>query len=156
MNRRFKGALAVGAALALSLSLFAVGSAAKSKIQRLGTSTQVETSTKGNKRTLTVTGVLQSSSPRCERQRSVLLFEAGPTGELAGGAIGHGVSQGGSQRGQFTISGNRGQEDHPDPSLHPRVGRPQGQGQGQGSHLQARRLGQLPGRHQLAALSAQR
>lgn len=106
MNRRFKGALAVGAALALSLSLFAVGSAAKSKIQRLGTSTQVETSTKGNKRTLTVTGVLQSSSPRCERQRSVLLFEAGPTGELAGGAIGHGVSQGGSQRGQFTISGN--------------------------------------------------
>lgn len=106
MNRRFKGALAVGAALALSLSLFAVGSAAKSKIQRLGTSTQVETSTKGNKRALTVTGVLQSSSPRCERQRSVLLYEAGPTGELAGGAIGHGVSQGGAQRGQFTIRGN--------------------------------------------------
>ena len=62
MNRRTKSALAIGSALVLSLSLFAVGSVAKSKIQRLGTSTQVETSTKGNKRTLTVTGVLQSSS----------------------------------------------------------------------------------------------
>lgn len=106
MNRRTKSALAIGSALVLSLSLFAVGSAAKSKIQRLGTSTQVETSTKGNKRTLTVTGVLQSSAPRCERQRSVLLYEAGPTGELAGGAIGHGVSQGDAQRGQFTIEGS--------------------------------------------------
>ena len=105
MNRRFKAALAIGAALALSLSLFAVGSAAKSKIQRLGTSTQVENSREGNKRTLTVNGELQSSSARCERQRSVLLYEAGPTGDIAGGAIGHGVSQGGNSRGQFTITG---------------------------------------------------
>ncbi|MDP9189213.1 MAG: hypothetical protein M3O25_08185 [Actinomycetota bacterium] len=106
MNRRFKGIVAVASVVVLGLSLFAVSSSAGKKAQRLGTSTQVETSAKGNKRSLTVTGELQSPLPRCERQRSVLLYEAGPTGEIAGGAIGHGVSQGGASRGQFTITGD--------------------------------------------------
>lgn len=106
MSRGAKGIAALGSATVICLSLFAVGAVGKSKIQRLGTSTQVETSAKGNKRSLTVTGELESSSPRCERQRSVLLYEAGPGGTLVGGAIGHGVSQGGTSRGQFTIEGN--------------------------------------------------
>jgi hypothetical protein len=105
MSRQVRSLAAVGSAAAICLSLFAVSATGKSKIQRLGTSTQVETSAEGNKRSLTVTGELQSSSPRCERQRSVLLYEAGPAGDIAGGAIGHGVSQGGNARGQFTIEG---------------------------------------------------
>jgi hypothetical protein len=52
-----------------------------------------------------VTGDLQSSVARFERQRSVLLYEAGPTGDFRGGAIGHGVSQGGARSGQVTITG---------------------------------------------------
>jgi hypothetical protein len=54
-----------------------------------------------------VTGDLQSSVARFERQRSVLLYEAGPTGDFRDGAIGHGVSQGGAQSGQVTITGSR-------------------------------------------------
>jgi len=106
MNRQIKGSLAVAGAVVIGLSLFAAGTGAKSKIPRLGTSTEVETSTLAkNNRSLTVTALVESSAPRCERQRSVLLFEAGPTGELAGGAIGHGVTQGGAQQGQVTIEG---------------------------------------------------
>lgn len=90
---------------ALSLALAAVG-LGKSKIQRAGTSTQVTTSAiQKGKKTVIVTGVLQSGVPRCERQRSVLLYEVGPTGNFVGGAIGHGVSQGGADQGQFEIEG---------------------------------------------------
>jgi hypothetical protein len=94
--------LVLAGVLVLSLSLAAVGIG---KTQRLGTSTEVETSAITGKKTVTVTGVLQSPLARCERQRSVLLYEAGPTGDLKGGAIGHGVSEGGANRGQFTIEG---------------------------------------------------
>ena len=91
---------------AIGLSAFAVSSGAKSKIQRLGTSTEVETSTQAkNNKALTVTALVESSTPRCERQRSVLLFEAGPKGTLVGAAVGHGVTQGGGQLGQVTIEG---------------------------------------------------
>jgi hypothetical protein len=106
MSRRARAMVAVGGAAILCLSLFTAGVVGKPKDQRVGTSTQVETSkiVKG-KKSVIVTGELQSGDPRCERQRSVLLYEAGPTGDFRGGAIGHGVSQGGAQRGQFTITG---------------------------------------------------
>ena len=35
----------------------------------------------------------------------MLLYEVGPTGDFIGGAIGHGVSQGGGQLGQVTVEG---------------------------------------------------
>ena len=41
MNRRVKGTVAIVGALVLCLSLFAVGVSGKSKIRRVGTSTQV-------------------------------------------------------------------------------------------------------------------
>lgn len=106
MNRRIKASLVLAGALLVGLSMVAANSAAKSKIQRLGTSTEVETSTQAkNNKALTVTALVESSQPRCERQRSVLLYEAGPQGTFVGGAIGHGVTQGGNQRGQVTVEG---------------------------------------------------
>jgi hypothetical protein len=106
MKRRTRAITALCACTALSLSLFAVAATGAKKAQRVGTSTQVETSAiqKGKKKVV-VNGVLQSSLARCERQRSVLLYEVGPTGDFVGGAIGHGVSDGGSTRGQVTIQG---------------------------------------------------
>ena len=105
MSRRFKGTVAIMGVTALCLSLFAVGVSGKSKVRRVGTSTQIEESAKVGKRNITVNGVLQSSVARCERSRSVLLYQDGPGGTFAGGALGHAVSLGGSARGEFTISG---------------------------------------------------
>lgn len=105
MSRRFKGAVAVVGVLALCLSLFAAGVSGKSKIRRVGTSTQVEESAQVGKRNISVSGVLQSSVPKCERDRSVLLYQDGPGGTYVGAALGHATSEGGSARGEFTISG---------------------------------------------------
>ena len=111
MSRRFKGTVAIVGALALCLSLFAVGVSGKSKIRRVGSSTQVETSTRHGKRNITVTGLVQSSVPKCERDRSVLLYQDGPGGTFVGAALGHGVSEGGANRGEFTIAGVGAEED---------------------------------------------
>jgi hypothetical protein len=106
MKRRFGTTVALCLCAAVAMSLFAVGAVGKAKVKRVGTTTQVETSAvQKGKRGVVVTGVLQSSLPRCERQRSVLLYEVGPSGSFVGGAIGHGVSAGGSSRGQVTIEG---------------------------------------------------
>ena len=105
MNRRFKAALAIGAALALSLSLVAVGSAGKSKIKRVGSSTQVESAATSGKNTLTVSGIVQSPVAKCEVARSVLLYEDGPGGTFVGEAIGHATTAGGGERGEFTVGG---------------------------------------------------
>ena len=106
MSRRVLGMVALAVAAAVCMTSFAAVVSGKSKVRRVGTSMQVETSTvQKGKRDVVVTGVIQSSVPRCERQRSVLLYEVGPTGSFVGGAIGHGVSQGGSALGQVTIEG---------------------------------------------------
>jgi hypothetical protein len=97
-----RGLLLAGA-LACCLAFTATSIAGKS--QRVGTATTVETSAVQGAKKIVVTGVLQSVQARCERQRSVLLYEAGPTDELVGPAIGHAVSQGGAARGSFTIAG---------------------------------------------------
>lgn len=105
MSRRIKGAVAIAGALALCMSLFAAGVSGKSKIRRVGTSTQVEESAQVGKRNITVSGVIQSPVAKCERGRSVLLYQDGPGGTYVGNALGHGVTAGGSARGEFTISG---------------------------------------------------
>jgi hypothetical protein len=105
MSRKFKGTFALAGVMALSLTVFAVGVSGKSKIRRVGTSVQIEESAKVGKRNLTVNGVIQSPVAKCERQRSVLLYQDGPGGTFAGGALGHAVTLGGSARGEFTISG---------------------------------------------------
>lgn len=105
MSRRFRGTVAIVGALALCLSLFAAGVSGKSKIRRVGTSTQIEESAVVGKRNITVTGVIQSSVPKCERDRSVLLYQDGPGGTFVGAALGHATSEGGANRGQFTIAG---------------------------------------------------
>ena len=105
MNRRVKGTVAIVGALVLCLSLFAVGVSGKSKIRRVGTSTQVTESAVIGKRNITVTGVIQSSVPKCERDRSILLYQDGPGGTFVGAALGHAVSEGGANRGEFTIAG---------------------------------------------------
>ncbi len=105
MNRRVKGTVAIVGALVLCLSLFAVGVSGKSKIRRVGTSTQVTESAVIGKRNITVTGVIQSSVPKCERDRSILLYQDGPGGTFVGAALGHTVSEGGANRGEFTIAG---------------------------------------------------
>jgi len=105
MSRRFKGTVATAGALALCLSLFAAGVSGKSKIRRVGTSVQIEESDKTGNRNITVNGVIQSSVARCERSRSVLLYQDGPGGTFVGGALGHAVTLGGTARGEFTIAG---------------------------------------------------
>jgi hypothetical protein len=107
MSRRVIGVVALVVAVAVCMASFAaVVSGQKSKIRRVGTSVSAETAQiQKGKRQVDVTGVVQSSVARCERQRSVLLYEVGPTGDFVGGAIGHGVSQGGTQRGQVSIEG---------------------------------------------------
>jgi hypothetical protein len=105
MKRRSARTIAVVGAAALCLSLLTAGAViGKKKVRHIGTSTQVESSTHG-KRNITVTGVIQSSVPKCERDRSVLLYQDGPGAGFIGGAIGHAVSEGGSSRGQFEIAG---------------------------------------------------
>jgi hypothetical protein len=107
MSRRVLGVVALVVAVAVCMASFAaVVSGQKSKIRRVGTAVSAETAQiQKGKRQVDVTGVVQSSVARCERQRSVLLYEVGPTGDFVGGAIGHGVSQGGAQRGQVSIEG---------------------------------------------------
>ena len=94
MNRRVKGTVAIVGALVLCLSLFAVGVSGKSKIRRVGTSTEVTESAVVGKRNITVTGVIQSSVPKCERDRSILLYQDGPGGTFVGAALGHAVQRG--------------------------------------------------------------
>jgi hypothetical protein len=105
MSRRFKATVATLGVAALCLSLFAVGVSGKSKTRRVGSATQVETSTQTGKRNLTVTGIVQSPVAKCERARSVLLYQDGPRGTYVGEALGHSVTEGGGQRGEFTIAG---------------------------------------------------
>jgi hypothetical protein len=105
MSRRFVGTLAVISAAALCLSLATAGVVSgKSKIRRVGTTVQVETSTHG-KQNITVTGVIQSSVPKCERDRSVLLYQDGPGGTFTGAALGHAITEGGATRGELEITG---------------------------------------------------
>ncbi|HET8975335.1 MAG TPA: hypothetical protein VFN15_01800 [Solirubrobacterales bacterium] len=112
------GVVALAVAAAVCMTSFAAVVSGKGKIRRVGTSMQVETSQiQKGKRGVVVTGVVQSSVPRCERQRSVLLYEVGPTGDFVGGAIGHGVTQGGAQRGQVTIDGVAPKKIKPDRSF---------------------------------------
>jgi hypothetical protein len=106
MKRRTRAALAAAACAALCLSVASGTAVGKKKVRHIGTTVTVQSSTvaKGNRK-LTVNGVVQSSEPRCERQRSVLLYEVGPGGDFVGGHIGDGVSLGGAQRGQVTLGG---------------------------------------------------
>ena len=105
MSRRIKGTVATLGVFALCLSLFAVGVSGKSKIRRVGTSTQVTESAQVGKRNITVNGVIQSPVAKCERDRSLLLYQDGPGGTLVGAALGHTISEGGANRGEFTIAG---------------------------------------------------
>ncbi len=105
MSRRLKGTIALLGVSALCLSLFAVGVSGKSKTRRVGSATQVETSNQAGKRNLTVTGIVQSPVAKCEVARSVLLYQDGPGGTYVGAALGHSVTEGGSERGEFTIAG---------------------------------------------------
>jgi hypothetical protein len=107
--------LAATACAVLCLSVASGTAVGKKKVRHIGSSVIAQSSTvaKGN-RQLTVNGVVQSSEPRCERQRSVLLYEVGPGGDFVGGAIGHGVSQGGTQRGQVTVVGMATKKIKPD------------------------------------------
>ena len=104
ISRSTKGTVAIGGALLISLSLAVAGFAAK-RVQHVGVSPEVETSVVKGTKKVTVTGVLESSLARCERQRSVLLYEANSSGDISGAAIGHGVSEGGADRGQFEVTG---------------------------------------------------
>jgi type IV secretory pathway protease TraF len=106
MNGRTRAVLAAAACAALCLSIAGGTAVAKKKIRQVGNTITVQNSAiaKGNRK-LTVNGVVQSSVAKCERDRSVLLYEVGPGGDFIGGAIGHGVSQGGAQRGQVTVVG---------------------------------------------------
>ena len=144
MSRRFKGTVAIVGALALCLSLFAVGVSGKSKIRRVGSSTQVETSTHG-KRNIVVTGLVQSSVAKCERDRSVLLYQDGPGGTFVGAALGHSTSVGRQQPRSVRDQRPGAEEDPRQQALSRRDGRPQGHRQGQARDLQARRLGPVPG-----------
>jgi hypothetical protein len=106
---------ALAAALVLSMSLLAAGVTAKKKLRHVGTSVTVESSAvQKGKRLVVVNAVVQSSEPRCERQRSVLLYEVGPSGDFVGGAIGHAVSQGGNARGEVTVQGEAPKKIKPD------------------------------------------
>jgi hypothetical protein len=105
MKRRSVGTIAVVAAAAICVSLVTAGVVVgKKKVPHPGTNTQVESSTHG-KRNITVTGVIQSSVPKCERDRSLLLYQDGPGAGFIGGALGHAVSEGGITRGEFEIAG---------------------------------------------------
>jgi hypothetical protein len=115
MKGRTRAVLAAAACAALCLSVASGTAVAKKKVRHIGTTVTVQSSTtaKGD-RQLTVSGVVQSSVAKCERQRSVLLYEVGPTGDFVGGAIGHGVSLGGTQRGQVTVVGTPTKKIKPD------------------------------------------
>jgi hypothetical protein len=106
MKGRTRVVLAAAACAALCLSVAGGTAVAKKKVKHPATTVTVQSSTtaKGN-RQLTVNGVVQSPVAKCERDRSVLLYEVGPSGDFVGGAIGHGVSLGGGQRGQVTVVG---------------------------------------------------
>ncbi|MSO41469.1 MAG: hypothetical protein EXQ70_06185 [Solirubrobacterales bacterium] len=109
MNARVKAVATIAGCVALCFSIAAVGAAGapgKKKDRHIGTKVEATASAvKKGRRALTVSGQVTSKLPRCERQRSVLLYEVGPNGDFVGGAIGHGVSRGGSKRGQVTIAG---------------------------------------------------
>ena len=67
MSRRVLGVIALAVAAAVCMTSFAAVVSGKSKVRRVGTSMQVETSTvQKGKRDVVVTGVIQSSVPRCE------------------------------------------------------------------------------------------
>jgi hypothetical protein len=106
MKGRTRVVLAAAGCAALCLSVAGGTAVAKKKVKHPATTVTVQSSTiaKGN-RQLTVNGVVQSPVAKCERDRSVLLYEVGPGGDFVGGAIGHGVSLGGGQRGQVTVVG---------------------------------------------------
>ena len=115
MRGRTRAVLAAAACAALCLSVASGTAVGKKKVRHVGTTVTVQSSTiaKGN-RQLTVSGVVQSSVAKCERDRSVLLYEVGPNGDFVGGAIGHGVSLGGGQRGQVTVVGDATKKIKPD------------------------------------------
>jgi hypothetical protein len=106
MNGRTRVVLAAAACAALCLSVAGGTAVAKKKVRQVANTVTVQSSAiaKGNRK-LTVSAVVQSSVAKCERDRSVLLYEVGPGGDFVGGAIGHGVSLGGAQRGQVTVPG---------------------------------------------------
>jgi len=105
MKLRSRKTIAVIGTAALCLSLATAGVVvAKKKAPHPGTSTEVESATHG-KRNITVTGVVQSRIPKCERDRSLLLYQDGPGAGFIGGALGHSISQGGANRGQYEITG---------------------------------------------------
>ena len=105
MTRRTKRMITVLGIVALALSLATAGAVvAKKKVPHPGTSTEITSSSHG-KRNIVVLGVIQSRIPKCERDRSLLLYQDGPGGGFIGPAIGHAISQGGPNRGQFEITG---------------------------------------------------
>jgi len=105
MKRRKTRTIAVLGIAALALSLATAGVVvAKKKAPHPGTSTEIDSSVHG-KRNITVTGVVQSRIPKCERDRSLLLYQDGPGAGFIGPAIGHAISQGGANRGQFEVTG---------------------------------------------------
>lgn len=115
MKGRTRVVLAAAACTALCLSVATGTAVGKKKVKHPATTVTVQSSTvaKGN-RQLTVNGVVQSPVAKCERDRSVLLYEVGPSGDFVGGAIGHGVSLGGAQRGQVTVVGDATKRIKPD------------------------------------------
>jgi hypothetical protein len=99
-------AAVLGCAVASCLTLAAVGIAGP-KTKRISVIVQATSAqmVKGSKqKQLQVTAQLDSSFARCERQRSVVLYRAGPNGGLSGSPIGKATSQGGGSKGRVTIT----------------------------------------------------
>ena len=107
-HRRATPALLAVACAATAMLVLAVNALAGPKTQRVpvivqATSAQIA---KGSKqKSIQVTAQLDSRFARCERQRSVLLYRAGPNGSPTGGAIGRAASQGGGSKGRVSLTG---------------------------------------------------
>jgi hypothetical protein len=94
--------IAVALCLLLAASVLAGPKTKRVSVVVDTTSAQI---VKGSKqKQLRVTGQLDSSFARCERQRSVLLYRS-VNGALSGPAIGKATSQGGGAKGSVTITG---------------------------------------------------
>jgi hypothetical protein len=97
----------LGCVVAASLTLAAAGFAGP-KTPRISVIVQATSAqiVKGSKqKQLQATAQLDSRFARCERQRSVVLYRAGPNGGLSGSPIGRATSQGGGSKGKVVITG---------------------------------------------------
>ena len=115
VGRRF--AIVGAGALVLAVAVASPGIAGK-KLQKVGASVQVTESVlqKGFKM-VEADGIIQSSLPRCERQRSVSLYFASPSGQESGPAIGRTTSAGSTQKGRFSVTGTSSTKIKPNDEL---------------------------------------